>query len=106
MQVRAIERGFHSCLREPGDEFSMPLKDGEKLPKWVVPTDGAEEEAPGQFHAARSAGGKYVVKDATGSPVEGFIGTKAEAEKEAARLNAGEQPTSGAEEEAGNLPDA
>ncbi|MNN10861.1 hypothetical protein D3C81_1237970 [compost metagenome] len=89
MQVRAKERGFHGCLRNPGDEFAMPLKEGEKLPGWVEALDEEESEsAQGQYHAARSAAGKFVVKDATGHPVDGFSGTKAEAEAEAARLNA------------------
>lgn len=89
MQVRAKERGFHGCLRNPGDEFAMPVKEGESLPGWVeLAGEGDEGGELKKYHAARSAAGKFVVKDATGHPVEGFLGTKAEAEAEAERLNA------------------
>ncbi|MOA49500.1 hypothetical protein D3C78_1723870 [compost metagenome] len=42
--------------------------------------------------AARGAAGKFVVKDVAGVTVGTFIGNKAEAEAEAARLNAGGEP--------------
>jgi hypothetical protein len=56
-----------------------------------APTSDDDQQDAG-FVAARGAAGKFVVKDAAGALVGTFTGNKAEAEAEAARLNASGLP--------------
>lgn len=92
MQVTAKERGFYGAgLKEPGETFSL-LKEEHYSDSWMVKGLEAPTQAPQKFAgyvAARGAAGKFVVKDAAGQMVGTFTGNKAEAEAEAARLNAG-----------------
>ena len=44
------------------------------------------------YASARTGGGKFVVKDAAGNVAGSFMGSKAEADTEADRLNAGGEP--------------
>lgn len=82
IKVKAIAPGFYGCLRDVGDEFNV--FDEESLGNWMERLGGGES-----FVAARTGGGKFLVKDDQGRVVGDFTGSKAEAEAEAARLNAG-----------------
>lgn len=91
MEVTAKARGFYGGgLKEIGETFTIAKP--EHLGRWMQPGKNLPEvKAPTYtgYVAARGAAGKFVVKDAAGQVVGTFIGTKAEAEAEAARLNAG-----------------
>ena len=91
MQVTAKERGYYGeGIKEIGDTFT--LQSADHFGTWMVKGKGLPDEVPETFTgyvAARSAAGKFVVKDATGQVAGKFIGTKDEAEKEAERLNDG-----------------
>ncbi|MBT9575530.1 MAG: hypothetical protein IV106_31265 [Pseudomonas umsongensis] len=72
-----------------------------------------DDQQDAAYVAARGAAGKFVVKDKDGVTVGVFTGNKAEAEAEAARLNAGGLPLlkDDDQQDAGNgdgngLPDA
>lgn len=92
MQVTAKERGFYGGgIKDPGETFVLTDK-RHFSDEWMV----KGKEAPAKdaqsftgYTAARSAAGKFVVKDAAGQMVGTFTGTKDEAEKEAERLNQG-----------------
>ncbi|USW94961.1 hypothetical protein NHF39_28025 [Pseudomonas proteolytica] len=91
MEVTAKERGYYGgCIKEVGETFTIQSK--KHLGSWMV--EGSELPEYGTetftgYVAARSAAGKFVVKDAAGQMVGAFIGTKEEAETEAQRLNDG-----------------
>lgn len=91
MEVTAKERGYYGGgIKEVGETFSIEKE--EHLGKWMMP--GSKLPEPGResftgYVAARSAAGKFVVKDAAGQVAGTFIGSKVEAEAEAERLNAG-----------------
>lgn len=91
MQVTAKERGYYGeGIKEIGDTFT--LKSADHFGTWMVKGKGLPDEEPEKFTgyvAARSAAGKFVVKDAAGQVAGKFIGTKDEAEIEAQRLNDG-----------------
>ena len=91
MQVTAREKGYYGGgIKDVGDTFEIEKK--EHLGTWMVPGKGLPDEEAETFTgyvAARSAAGKFVVKDAAGQVVGKFIGTKGEAEIEAHRLNDG-----------------
>jgi hypothetical protein len=91
MEVTAKERGYYGgCIREVGETFTIESK--KHLGKWMAEGSELPEEGRETFTgyvAARSAAGKFVVKDASGLVAGKFIGTKDEAEAEAQRLNDG-----------------
>lgn len=91
MQVTAKERGYYGGgLKEIGETFTIDQK--EHFGAWMVRGNGlpdSEAETHTGYVAARSAAGKFVVKDAAGQVAGKFIGTKEEAENEAKRLNDG-----------------
>lgn len=92
MQVTAKERGFYGGgIKDPGDTFVLTDKKHFSDQWMVTGTEASAKDAPKftGYVAARSAGGKFVVKDAAGQMVGTFSGTKAEAEAEAERLNQG-----------------
>ena len=93
-----LERSFiNGRLYEPGEtvvlEIDSPgsnLKIAGAAKPAQTPT--IQQDAGGLgYVAARGAAGKFVVKDDKEQRVGEFIGSKAEAEAEAARLNAGGQ---------------
>ena len=92
MQVTAKERGFYGgSIKDPGDTFLL-IDKKHFSEQWMVKgTEAPAKEVPKYtgYVAARGAAGKFVVKDAAGQMVGSFTGTKAEAEAEADRLNAG-----------------
>lgn len=92
MQVTAKERGFYGGgIKDPGDTFVLTDKK-HFSDEWMVKGKEAPAKTAPAFTgyvAARSAAGKFVVKDAAGQMVGTFSGTKDEAEKEAERLNRG-----------------
>lgn len=96
MRVRAIERGYHQCIREEGEEFSY---EGE-LGSWMERVDGADDapdttapDSSAQPHAGAEAyhvgGGRWGVRDSEGKRIGEFTGSKDEASAEAERINAG-----------------
>ncbi|NNA81050.1 hypothetical protein [Pseudomonas lactis] len=91
MEVTAKERGYYGgCIKEVGETFTIQSK--KHLGSWMVEGGELPEHGTETFTgyvAARSAAGKFVVKDAAGQMVGAFIGTKEEAETEAQRLNDG-----------------
>ena len=127
MKVKAIERGFHVTLREPGEEFELD----EPVPSWCKPvgevpkveppkqpvtppsdTKPPEGTPPAQptttetgngFTSYHAGAGRYAVKDANGERFGDFTGTKEEAESEAERLNA---PDPDLDDQDSDLPDA
>lgn len=118
IKVKAIALGFYGCLRDVGDEFNVV--DEESLGNWMERLGGGDTPVsqPGgrPFVAARTGGGKFLVKDDQGRVVGDFTGSKAEAEAEAARLNAGSEldtppvpdapPPGGGDQDDNNGPDA
>lgn len=110
MQVTAKERGFYGGgIKDPGDTFELTDKK-HFSDQWMVKGKDAPAKEAAKFTgyvAARSAGGKFVVKDAAGQMVGTFSGTKAEAEDEAERLNQGGDIAPAKEGEGSDdLPDA
>lgn len=99
-RYEVLERSFiNGRLYEPGDSVVLEIDSpGSNLKlvsgKGAAPaqTQGGQQDAG--YVAARGAAGKFVVKDAEGVTVGTFTGNKAEAEAEAARLNAGGEPVS------------
>lgn len=91
IKVKATAPGFYGCLRDVGDEFNVV--DEESLGNWMERLSGGEtplsQLGARSFAAARTGGGRFLVKDEKGQVVGDFTGSKAEAEAEAARLNAG-----------------
>lgn len=91
MEVTAKERGYYGGgIKEVGETFTIESK--KHLGSWMVEGSELPEHGTETFTgyvAARSAAGKFVVKDAAGQMVGAFIGTKEEAETEAQRLNDG-----------------
>jgi len=99
-RYEVLERSFiNGRLYEPGEtvvlEIDSPggnLKIAGASKVVTVPAGQQDGGGPGLgFVAARGAAGKFVVKDDKDQRVGEFIGNKAEAEAEAARLNAGGQ---------------
>ncbi|MFA7945192.1 hypothetical protein ACEK06_22490 [Pseudomonas brenneri] len=91
MEVTAKERGYYGGgIKEVGETFNIAKP--EHLGSWMQPgkelTEVVAQKYTG-YVAARGAAGKFVVKDAAGQMVGTFNGNKADAEAEAARLNAG-----------------
>lgn len=109
------ERSFiNGRLCEPGDIVTLEI-DGPGSNLRLLDTtsqgSGAGKQSAGAlvppFAAARTGGGKFLVKDAEGQVAGDFTGTKAEAEAEAERLNAGAQSSIApppAQVDAGGLP--
>lgn len=108
-----LERSFiNGRLYEPGERLTLEIDSpgsNLKLLAAVAPTTNAQAPQQSGFASARTGGGKFLVKDAAGNVVGSFVGTKAEADAEADRLNAGGEPTNaqapqqqGAETGAGN----
>ncbi|WP_044271490.1 hypothetical protein [Pseudomonas fluorescens] len=101
-RYEVLERSFiNGRLYEPGEtlvlEIDSPGGNLKIAGAATAPTiqQGADDFGPG-YVAARGAAGKFVIKDDKDQRVGEFIGSKAEAEAEAARLNAGgsvAQPT-------------
>lgn len=91
MEVTAKERGYYGGgIKEVGETFNITKP--EHLGSWMQPGNELAEVVAQKYTgyvAARGAAGKFVVKDAAGQMVGTFTGNKAEAEAEAARLNAG-----------------
>ena len=94
-RYEVLERSFiNGRLYEPKEtvvlEIDSPGSNLKELGAVKAPT--IQQDAGGfglGYVAARGAAGKYVVKDDKDQRVGEFIGSKAEAEVEAARLNAG-----------------
>lgn len=119
-QYVVLERSFiNGRLCEPGDTVVLEINEpGSNLKlvsnKNVAAPASSEDDThrDGAYVAARGGAGKFVVKDEAGGVVGTFTGNKAEAEAEAARLNAGGLPVDdthrdGAGGQDGNgLPDA
>ena len=91
MEVTAKEKGFYGgSIKAVGETFNITKP--EHLGSWMQPGKELAEVVAQKYTgyvAARGAAGKFVVKDAAGQMVGTFTGNKAEAEAEAARLNAG-----------------
>lgn len=122
MEVTAKQRGYYGGgIKEAGETFSIEKK--EHLGSWMQPgvelkklinaarntASTNDQTLQSGFASARTGGGKFLVKDAAGNVAGSFVGTKAEADAEADRLNAGGEPTNaqapqhqGAETGAGN----
>ncbi|QHA83539.1 hypothetical protein E3Z27_18565 [Pseudomonas mediterranea] len=108
MQVTAKDRGFYGLgIKDPGDTFVLADKKHFSDLWMVKGMEVPAKDAPSftGYVAARSAAGKFVVKDAAGQMVGTFSGTKAEAEDEAERLNQGGDITP-AKDAPDDLPDA
>lgn len=101
-RYEVLERSFiNGRLYEPGETVVLEIDS----PGSNLKIAGAANPAPAPtiqqdaddlglgYVAARGAAGKFVVKDDKEQRVGDFIGSKAEAEAEAARLNAGGQIT-------------
>lgn len=94
-RYEVLERSFiNGRLYEPGETLvleidspggNLKIAGSAKAPAIL---QDADDLGLG-YVAARGAAGKYVVKDDKDQRVGAFIGSKAEAEAEAARLNAG-----------------
>lgn len=101
-RYEVLERSFiNGRLYEPGEtlvlEIDSPGGNLKIAGAAKAPTiqQGADDLGLG-YVATRGAAGKFVIKDDKGQRVGEFIGSKEEAEAEAARLNAGgsvAQPT-------------
>lgn len=91
MEVTAKEKGYYGGgIKEVGETFVIASE--KHFGSWMVKGKGLPDEEQETFTgyvAARSAAGKFVVKDAAGQVAGKFIGTKDEAEAEARRLNDG-----------------
>lgn len=91
MEVTAKERGYYGgSIKEVGETFTIESE--KHLGSWMVEGSELPEQGCETFTgyvAARSAAGKFVVKDAAGQVAGKFIGTKEEAVAEAQRLNDG-----------------
>ena len=94
-RYEVLERSFiNGRLYEPGETVVLEIDSpGSNLKisgaaKASAPAGKPDDLGLG-FVAARGAAGKFVVKNAEGERVGEFTGNKDEAEKEAARLNAG-----------------
>lgn len=72
-------------INEPGSNLKLVSSKAAAAPV----TPNASNQHGDGYVAARGAAGKFVVKSAAGQMVGTFTGNKAEAEAEAARLNAG-----------------
>lgn len=115
MQVTAKDRGFYdNGIKDVGDTFILSEKE-HFSENWMVSGAIAPAKDVQTFTgyvAVRGAAGKFVVKDAAGMMVGTFTGTKADAEAEADRLNAGgtiapaNPQGAGDNTGAGGLPDA
>ena len=96
-RYEVLERSFvNGRLYEPKEtvvlEIDSPGSNLKELGTAKAPTIQQDADDLGLgYVAARGAAGKYVVKDDKDQRVGEFIGSKAEAEVEAARLNAGGQ---------------
>lgn len=99
-RYEVLERSFiNGRLFEPGDTVVLEIDSPGSNLKLASNKAGAapapakdDDQQDGGYVAARGAAGKFVVKDETGGLVGTFTGNKAEAEAEAARLNAGGLP--------------
>lgn len=97
-RYEVVERSFiNGRLYEAGEtvvlEIDSPGSNLKVRGSKVAPTPASDDDQQDAcFVAARGAAGKFVVKDAAGELIGSFIGNKAEAEAEAARLNAGGLP--------------
>ncbi|WP_458722883.1 hypothetical protein [Pseudomonas brenneri] len=101
-RYEVLERSFiNGRLYEPGEtvvlEIDSPgsnlkIAGAAKAAQALTIQQDANDLGLG-YVAARGAAGKFVVKDDKEQRVGDFIGSKAEAEAEAARLNAGGQIT-------------
>ncbi|MCM8743622.1 hypothetical protein [Pseudomonas koreensis] len=114
-RYEVLDRSFiNGRLYEPGETVVLEIDSPGSNLKLVSGKDAAAP-APGSgqqnagYVAARGAAGKFVVKDADGKVL--FTGTKAEAEAEADRLNAGgkvkgtEAPAGSGQQNAGGATD-
>lgn len=99
-RYEVLERSFiNGRLFEPGETVVLEIDSpGSNLKlasnkAVAAPATGKDDDHQEDgYVAARGAAGKFVVKDAAGATVGVFTGNKAEAEAEAARLNAGGLP--------------
>lgn len=118
-QYVVLERSFiNGRLCEPGDTVVLEINEpGSNLKlasnkNVAAPASGEDDTQKDVVYvAARGAAGKFVVKDAAGGVAGTFTGNKAEAEAEAARLNAGGLPLDDTQKDvvdpdAAGLPDA
>ena len=108
MKVTATDRGYYgNGIKDPGDTFELADKKHFSDTWMVKGTEAPAKDAHKHigYHAARSAAGKFVVKDAAGQMVGTFTGTKEDAENEAERLNQGGDITP-AKDAQDDLPDA
>ena len=90
-RYEVLERSFiNGRLYEPGETVVLEIDSpGGNLKELGATKDAQTSTLQQGYVAARSAAGKFVVKDAAGMVVGKFIGTKEEAEAEAQRLNDG-----------------
>jgi hypothetical protein len=97
-RYEVVERSFiNGRLYEAGETVVLEIDSpGSNLKlsgrKAAASATGDDDHKEDGYVAARGAAGKFVVKDAAGATVGIFVGNKAEAEAEAARLNAGGEP--------------
>jgi len=94
-RYEVLERSFiNGRLYEPGETVALEIDSpGGNLKPLGAPM-ATQANGPGGggwlgYVAARGAAGKFVIKDGNEQRVGDFIGNKAEAEAEAARLNEG-----------------
>lgn len=99
-RYEVLERSFiNGRLYEPKETVVLEIDSPGSNLKEVGAANAAPSPASQQggaglgYVAARGAAGKFVVKDDKDQRVGDFIGNKADAEAEAARLNAGGQIT-------------
>lgn len=101
-RYEVLERSFiNGRLYEPGETVVLEIDSPGSNLKIAGAAKAAQAPANQQgsgdlglgYVAARGAAGKFVVKDDKDQRVGDFIGNKADAEAEAARLNAGGQIT-------------
>lgn len=99
-RYEVLERSFiNGRLYEPGETVVLEIDSPGSNLKQLGATKAAQTSANQQgaggqdlgYVAARGAAGKFVIKDGNDQRVGEFIGSKAEAEAEADRLNAGGQ---------------
>lgn len=92
-RYEVLERSFiNGRLYEAGEFVVLEIDSPGSNLKLITATEGLGKAPASQgsgFAAARTGGGKFLVKDDQGRVVGDFTGSKAEAEAEAARLNAG-----------------
>lgn len=93
-RYEVLEQSFiNGRLFEPGETVVLEIDSpGSNLKlasskAAAAPTNPNDDQTGAGYTAARGAAGKFVVKDVAGQVI--FTGNKAEAEAEAARLNAG-----------------